>query len=283
MTSLIFNNISFSYNKRRTILEELKIVVNPGDVVGILGPNGSGKTTLLKLANGLLKPNNGSINLGRKIISEIPTSRISKDIAFSFQLTRDYFFTSSVKDELLTTIKLFNDDKELIIKKFEQIVNKFKLTDHLDKHPYSLSGGEKKRLSLAILSGIPATYFLFDEPTANLDKIGTDLFIEMVVDLKRQNRSSIIVSHNPMLLLDIADHFIIINEGKTIFDGSKSAFIDVLLNTELPYINISDDLQLLLFFCRNGRISSSKILQYLVKSQLDKEKTLRRLLDEYNS
>jgi len=203
------------------VINNISFEVHPSEIVGILGPNGSGKSTLLKLANGLLKPHSGKVSINNQNIVDMKTSTIARDLILTLQFSRQQFFSSSVEKELMVTLGLHVKNKLERDVQLEKLLNKFELMELRHQHPYILSGGEQKRLALAVaFAGPSASIFLLDEPTANIDRKNLDLLKSTIKTMKNQGKSFMIVSHDIEFQLTLCDRIVILNNGTIQFVGT---------------------------------------------------------------
>ena len=220
MTSLEYHGVSFSYPESQPSLKNINFQFQEGEILAIIGSNGAGKSTLLKLANRLLEPQEGKIFLADKAIDAQVTSQIAHQLVLTFQFSRTQFFTSSVEQELLTVIRLHHNSKEEQDTHLNHLLEDFGLDNRRKSPPYQLSGGEQRKLILALALASSASFFLFDEPTANLDQISRRFFLSKMISLKEANKGIIIASHDLEFVFAVADRIMILDEGQIAFLGS---------------------------------------------------------------
>ncbi|MFW9779942.1 MAG: energy-coupling factor ABC transporter ATP-binding protein [Candidatus Heimdallarchaeota archaeon] len=225
MTSLRYSNVSFSYEDDHPILHEINLEFQTGQIIGVIGPNGSGKSTLLKLANGLLRPQLGTVTIDTHDIRQIRTSQLSQQIHVTFQFTRQQFFTSSVEKEILVTLERHEARESVCNQRMMELISEFRLEDCRTLHPYMLSGGEQRRLVLALAMASSAQFFLLDEPTAGLDKETIQLLFKTLYRLRNERRGVIIVSHDIDAVLKVCDKVVVLIDGNIDYLGSASEVI----------------------------------------------------------
>jgi len=238
VSSLEFSHVTFGYNKNKPVLKDLSFKITSGQILGVLGPNGSGKTTLLKLANGLIRPQTGAIFLNGFDIKNKKTSQLAQHIAVSSQFARQEFFSSTVYQELMTTASLYFPDSSFRKEVVAGLLKSFGLEDLSKSHPYVLSSGEQRRLSLAIAFTIPASFYLFDEPTANADHVVIELLHSYLLDLKNKGHSFIVVSHDSEFLFSICDRLLVLKDGAIEFQGTPTALIHFLTGKDWDFLEI---------------------------------------------
>ena len=164
------NKISLSFNKNHLILDNISLNISKGQIVGLLGPNGAGKSSLMNLITGSIKPNFGNIILNNEDITEYPIYSRTKKFKISLVPQTGGFFSDLNTEDNLNAIGeiLIKDKKERKLK-VEELISKFELDAVRKVEAKFLSGGMKRRLSVAIsLIGNPPVCFL-DEPTTGLD------------------------------------------------------------------------------------------------------------------
>ena len=197
-------------------VDDVSLVVQPGDVVLIMGPSGSGKTTLLSMIGALLKPSEGSIEVQGADITvlserQLPDIRL-RDFGFVFQ---DFNLLSalSVVENVAIVAELAGSTSHAARDKATAILTSLGLGDRLDFLPEKLSGGEKQRVAIARALVNDPRLILADEPTANLDsKIGHEIMRLLRSVAKDQGRSVVIVSHDQRIR-DIADRVLWLEDG----------------------------------------------------------------------
>ena len=178
---LKINELFFSYKKNFPVLENIDLTLQKGEIISIIGNNGSGKTTLLKLITGVLRKYSGDIIFKGKNIKEINYKTYYKNISLLFQNPENHFIFNHVIDEV-------NRNNEVL-----QLTG---LEFFKKRNPFTLSEGEKRRLSLAILWNLDREVFLLDEPTFGQDILNKEQLISMIEKMRNQGKSFIIASHD---------------------------------------------------------------------------------------
>ena len=216
-------NIYKTFNER-TILNNVSFNINDGESIAIIGQSGVGKSVLLKHINGLLKPDRGILkvdtyDLNKLSYSELQNIRKKMSMVFQFGALFD---SMNIRENISIAIdnltNLDNEDKNNRINESLKLVNLLHTKDML---PSELSGGMKKRIGIARAISIKPKYILYDEPTTGLDPITTDKIINLMKNVKKNDKvTSIIVTHEMKIVNEMADRIIMLFEGKVIFDGS---------------------------------------------------------------
>ena len=219
-------NIKMEYDKK-VVLDNINLTVAPGETVAIIGPSGSGKSTLLRLMVGLTKPSAGEIWIENEEISQYKENALSKvrlKMGMVFQYSALFDFLSvgeNVAFGLRQHTKLSNKEIQAIVKEKLRVVG---LVGKEDFMPNQLSGGMKKRVSLARAIAINPQIILYDEPTAGLDPIMSAKIDKTIMNTQKIiGGVSVVVTHNMASAFAIADRIIMIYEGKIIAEGSTAA------------------------------------------------------------
>jgi len=217
--AVIAKDVSYRYPDGTLGVENVSLEIKKGEKVAVIGENGSGKTTLIFLLSGLLKPSEGEVKILGFTNKQI--EEIRKRVGVVFQNPDDFLFNPSVRDELLYVPRQLGlSEKEMkeIIQRFSEL---FGLKDVLEKPPFRLSGGEKKKVAIAsVLVYTPEIVFL-DEPTANVDAKTRKLVGEIITSYK----GTVVVATHDLEIAEKCERAIVMKKGKVIFD-SKFKSID---------------------------------------------------------
>lgn len=229
-------NLKFAYEKDKTIIDDLSLLINSNEKIGLIGPNGAGKSTLFKLMLGLLDKQGeiivDTISLNQKTVNEI-----RKKIGYILQDPDNQMFMPSVLEDMIFGPMNYGLSKDEAIINATKILKDLDLEYLKDKKNYKLSGGEKRMASIATILNMNPDVILLDEPSNDLDSSNRRKLINVLNSLKQ---TCIIATHDLDLLLETCDRIILINEGKIIKDGSiKEVLLDKKLlednHLELPH------------------------------------------------
>jgi lipopolysaccharide export system ATP-binding protein len=219
--------ISLSFGKRQ-ILENISFDINKGEILGMLGPNGVGKSTIFNLITGLIKPNYGSIIIDGENVLNYPISERTTKFKIGYVPQYGGYFHD------LTLIENLRAVSEILIKnkndrnfKIEELISKFELDPILNVQAKFLSGGQKKKLVIALaLMGNPKV-LLLDECFAALDVLTIKMLQELIVNLQTEKNISIcICDHQARDLLSCVDVAIILSNCKIVSKGTPSELIN---------------------------------------------------------
>lgn len=206
--------------KSRTVVNEVSIEVEQGEIVGLLGPNGAGKTTTFYMTVGLIKPNGGQIFLDDEDITKDPVyRRAQKGVGYLAQ-EASVFRHLSVEDNIRAVLQMTDFSKEYQKERLEYLIKEFSLQKVRKNMGQQLSGGERRRTEIARAVSINPKFILLDEPFAGVDPIAVAEIQSIVASLKELNIGVIITDHNVHETLSITDRTYILVEGKVIREGS---------------------------------------------------------------
>ena len=208
----------------RTIVSNVNLNVNPGEVVGLLGPNGAGKTSTFNMIVGLIKPNYGNIYLeGNSIKNFSMPKRVQLGIGYLAQ-EPSVFRNLTVIENLEIALSQSNLSRSLFRKKREELIEEFNLISFLDRYGHQLSGGERRRCEVAralAVGRLGPKYLLLDEPFAGIDPIAINDLQNLIRKLKNKNIGILITDHNVRATLAITNRAYILNQGQILAYGSS--------------------------------------------------------------
>lgn len=213
---LIAHDLSYRI-KEKEILKGVSLELREGETLALIGRNGSGKTTLLKHFNGLLRPTSGRVTFkGEEIQGKAP-SELAAEVGLSFQNPNDQFFKYRVKDEVMAGPRILRKIQEDWLQEIWQV---FDLHELLDRSPYRLSEGEKKRVSLASILATRPKLLVLDEPTSGQDGRFREALATLMAELKNRGFTIVIATHDLEFAQAVADRWIVLHEGRVVGDGA---------------------------------------------------------------
>ena len=219
MDTLRTENLYKKYGKR-TVVNDVSIHLDQGEIVGLLGPNSAGKTTTFYMTTGLVLPNSGKIYLNDKNISDMPMYRRAKLGIGYLPQEASVFRKMSVEDNIRSVLEMTNFSKDYQKEKLEQLIQEFNL-EHVRKNLGDrLSGGERRRTEIARCLAIEPKFVMLDEPFAGVDPIAVQEIQDVVWKLKDRNIGILITDHNVDETLMITDRAYLLFEGKILFHGT---------------------------------------------------------------
>ena len=208
--------------RSRTVVNEVSIEVEQGEIVGLLGPNGAGKTTSFYMIVGLIAPNHGRIFLNEENITGLPVfRRAQKGIGYLSQ-EASVFRKLSVEDNIKAVLEMSNFPKEEQKERLESLLDEFGLARIRKSKGFQLSGGERRRTEIARALAIKPKFILLDEPFAGIDPIAVEDIQEIVSSLKTKNIGILITDHNVHETLSITDRAYLLFEGSIMKSGTST-------------------------------------------------------------
>jgi len=212
-----FENISLSYGNR-LILDNINFKINKGEIFGMLGPNGAGKSTIFNLLTGLISPNNGKIKINGADVTDYPIYLRTKKFKVGYvPQYGGYFNDLSLEDNLNAIAEIVIENKILIKDKVNFLINKFELDNVRNIKAKFLSGGQKKKLVIALSLLSDPKILLLDECFAALDVMTIKMLQEIIVKLQQDTQITIcICDHQARDLLACVDTAMILNNCKIV-------------------------------------------------------------------
>lgn len=206
---------------KRPILKNISLSIEPGKIVGLLGPNGSGKTTLFNLIIGKIFPDSGNIIFNNEIINELPIHRRSQKGISLLEQHKGLFGNMTAEDNLYAILELHIKDKNEIFDRIESLLSYFDLAYLKKTKANYLSGGEYKKVSiLQRICNPNISTLLLDEPCAALDPLSINSLKEFIIELKNMGLSILITDHNYWAIESILDKAYLIKDGKILVEGT---------------------------------------------------------------
>ncbi len=223
---LKLNKISLKFG-RKTILDNLNLQLNNGQILGLLGPNGVGKSTIFNLITGLISPDYGSIIINSETVNSYPIYKRTLKFKIGFVPQHGGFFHDlTVYQNLKAIAEITIQNKSFQDEKINLLISKFELDSIRDIKADFLSGGQKKKLVIALALISDPKILLLDEPFAALDVMTIKALQQIIVDLQSNNNISVILcDHQARDLLACVDTAAIIHNGKVVAQGTPSNLI----------------------------------------------------------
>jgi lipopolysaccharide export system ATP-binding protein len=220
-------NISLSFGKRK-ILDNISFKINRGEVMGLLGPNGVGKSTIFNLITGLIKPDYGKIKINGLDVVDYPIYLRTTKFSLGYVPQYGGFFSDlTLLDNLKAIAEIVIEDKSLIYDKINQLIAKFELEAIRDIKAKFLSGGQKKKLVIALALLSDPKVLLLDECFAALDVLTIKMLQEIIVNLQTESNITIcICDHQARDLLSCVDVAVILSNCKIVAQGSPNELVN---------------------------------------------------------
>ena len=221
-----FENISLSYGNR-LILDNINFKINQSEIFGMLGPNGVGKSTIFNLITGLINPKSGKIKIDGKEVNEYPVYLRTKQFKIGYvPQYGGYFGDLTLLDNLRAIGEIVMNNKISINDKIHYLISKFELENIKDVKAKFLSGGQKKKLVIALALLSDPKVLLLDECFAALDILTIKMIQEIIVNLQQENQITIcICDHQARDLLACVDVAMILSNNKIVAQGTPTNLI----------------------------------------------------------
>lgn len=230
MSVLSVRNLKYGYSKGTPFetgaLKGVSLDFEQGEIVALIGHTGSGKSTLLQHLNGLLKADSGEVLFEGKNIFESKESlrQCRFNVGLCFQYPEQQLFESTVYKDIAFGPKNMGLSDDEIKKRVYEAIDYVKLSEsYLEKSPFDLSGGEKRRVAIAGVIAMNPKVLVLDEPTAGLDPVGKNSLLDLIKDYNKATGSTVIfVSHSMDDVAVVADRVIVMNQGNVALSGTVS-------------------------------------------------------------
>jgi len=234
--AIVIENLRHTYavgsTYRHDALVDVSLRINDGESVGIIGHTGSGKTTLVRHINGLLMATSGSVSVDGIEINKNNVKDIRKKVGLVFQYPEHQLFEETVFMDIGYGLFKQGYERKFVEEKIIETIDIIGLDKSLlEKSPFRLSGGEKRKVAIAGVLAMKPKVLILDEPAAGLDPKGRDEIFETVVKYKKENNATIIlVSHSMEDLARYVDRIVVLNKGRIEMDGEVA---DVFRNDSI--------------------------------------------------
>lgn len=223
-------NAQLRYKNGHTVWSGVHATVQPGEWVAILGPNGSGKSTFLKMIGGLLTSKSGQLMFKGRPMASYKPEVLYDAVGYVFQNPEHQFIADTVFDEVAFGGKLAGWSAERIQHETNALLADFHLLDLAQKNPFSLSQGQKRRLSVASMLLKQQELLLLDEPTSGQDATTTQELLDRIRERNQNGMTVMMATHDVELVAEYATHVLVFAENSLLFDGTPhQLFTDVEL------------------------------------------------------
>lgn len=232
---IVFDHVSFSYAKGY-VLNDVCFKIAENEKVAIMGGSGEGKTTILKLIIGLIRPDSGRIIIDGEDIT-VKSEDEMRDVRLKFSIVFQegaLFDSLNVRENVAFCLREYSGlTEDEIFKRVKDLLATVGVEHAIELMPEELSGGMHRRVAIArSLAAFKPEMLLYDEPTSGLDPVNAANICKLIVDLSKDGKGFVIVTHKVYDAINVADRFMFLRNGGIIFDGDKGQ----LLHTEIPDI-----------------------------------------------
>jgi len=243
MEILKIEKLYFAYEKNNDILKDVSFTLNKGEYVSLIGANGSGKSTIAKLILGLLESKRGKIAIDKMELNIENLATIRNYIGIVFQNPDNQFIGSTVEDDIafgLENHQVASEEMPAIIEHFSKEV---RMHDFLQFEPSRLSGGQKQRVAIAGVLAMNPELIIFDEATSMLDSQGKTEILNIIFELHKKQKKTILSITHDMEEITYSDRVLILNQGRIIFAGTPKELLkkpDVLRQAKMKSPFVAD-------------------------------------------
>ena len=234
MSSVLeLKNLSFVYGQKtpfeKRAVDNVSLSIEKGEFIGIIGHTGSGKSTLVQMLNGLIQPTEGQVLLDGEDIWQNPKDirKVRFKVGMVFQYPEYQLFEETVYKDIAfgpTNMGKSEQEIDMAVRKAAEFTDL--KPELLQKSPFDLSGGEKRRAAIAGVIAMDPEVLVLDEPTAGLDPMGRDVLLSQIVQYHKKRKNTILlVSHSMEDIARVADRIIVMNESHLVmFDKTREVF-----------------------------------------------------------
>jgi cobalt/nickel transport system ATP-binding protein len=218
--------LRYSYGQEKEALKGIDLTVKKGEKIVVLGSNGAGKSTLFLTLNGVLTPDSGRILYRDKEIGKKEINELRRNVGIVFQDADNQIIASTVFSEVSFGPMNLRLPKEDVVKRVNLALASMNLTEMKDRPPHYLSGGEKKRVSIADIIAMEPEVILFDEPTASLDPVNVKMLKEVLDEMTHLGKTLLISTHDVDFAFQWAERALVFSGGRMIADGRVREVFD---------------------------------------------------------
>jgi energy-coupling factor transport system ATP-binding protein len=218
-TIVSFDSVDYNHPNGNIALKKVSFQITKGELVAILGSNGAGKTSLVRHINGLAKATHGVVKVFGEDAKLQTSAKLSRKVGIVFQNPNNQLFEQSVKREIEFALRNFGFPKDLISQRTEWALETFQLKEYEEHPPMELSGGEKKRLCIALVLAWDPEIVILDEPTVGQDSEQKERLSEIIRLLISQKKTVILVTHDIEFAWPLQPRVVIMSAGEIIADG----------------------------------------------------------------
>jgi energy-coupling factor transport system ATP-binding protein len=214
-----FRDVTYVHQNGVRALDGVNLKMDAGETVAIVGENGAGKTTLIKHVTGLLKPTSGVVLVDGISTKDTSTATLSRKVGIAFQNPDHQLFSESVKEEIAFALRNFGFPPHLVEQRVSWGLQLFGLEEYRESSPLILSGGEKKRLTLACILAWDPEVVMLDEPTVGQDAIQKEKLVGTIKMLGSAGKTVVVVSHDIEFLWPLQSRVVVMKSGRIVADG----------------------------------------------------------------
>ncbi len=224
-------DLTFGYDRKRPTLQGIGFSLQSGGIVALCGRNGSGKTTLARLLMRINQPPRGTVWLGGKDLAGLEPREIAAEVGYVFQNPDHQFVTDRVWDEVAYGLQVRGFSDSVVQDRVEEMLTIVDLQRYVDRSPFSLSLGERRRLSVATMLVLEPRLLVLDEPTIGQDHERAQQLMHLMSRLRQRYGTTVLmITHDVRLVAEWAERVLLLGQGRLLYDGPTHAmFADAAL------------------------------------------------------
>ena len=219
---IIVDDVHFAYDGIYTALSGVSVQIESGERIAIMGANGAGKTTLVKHMNGLLRPQSGKVFLKGRDTERMSVAEIARVVGLVWQNPDHQLFLDTVEKEVTFGLKNLGFSDEDVIERCNRTLSRLGIEDLSERSPFSLSGGERKRVALASVLATEPQVLALDEPTIGQDARQKENLSNLLMELNSRGCAVICVTHDIEFVIENFPRTLVMANGKIVADGPTS-------------------------------------------------------------
>lgn len=207
---------------RDTVLRDIDLDVARGEFIAVVGGNGAGKTTLVQAIAGVIVPPRRAVRIDGRDVARLGARELTERVGFVFQNPEHQFIAATVAAELAHGLRRRGLDDDAVRARTAEVLDRFGLSEKAESHPFLLSGGQKRRLSVATALVTGAPVLVLDEPTFGQDRARADELLGLLSELNDAGTTIVFVTHDMQLVAEYADRLVVLADGRLIAHGSTA-------------------------------------------------------------
>lgn len=211
--------LHYAYDEEKHALDNISLDIHAGERIAVLGTNGAGKSTFFLCLNGVLEPHEGEILLHGQTVEKRNRNALREHVGVVFQNADDQIIASTVLAEVSFGPMNLRLPRAEVERRVDLAITAMDLEDYRHRPPHYLSGGEKKRVSIADIIAMESEVILFDEPAASLDPVGTEMLEQVLEGLSAAGKTLMISTHDMDFAFRWAERVVVFSGGHIIDDG----------------------------------------------------------------
>lgn len=218
--SIGVKDIWFRYPSQPYALREVRLTIEAGEFVALVGQNGSGKTTLAKHFNGILRPERGRVLVDDSDVAGRLTADMASIVGYCYQNPDHQIFASTVSEEIEFGPRNLGVDQAEIVRRTRRLLEVVRLREQWSAYPFSLSRGQRQKLAVASVLAMEPRILIVDEPTTGLDWQGGEAMMKLMRELNSEGQTIVIITHDMNIVAEFAKRVVVMAAGEIVADGA---------------------------------------------------------------